>query len=96
MADRDSLSLDSDIEDPGPSRVKFRKVDGQRESVPPGLVESEDEWESEDDQHQIELVMVRQSDDREHDDIGEMTEDQGDAGWEDLAQPTVGDILGEK
>ena len=90
MADRDSLSLDSDIEDPGPSRVKIRKVDGQRETVPPGLVESEDE--SEDDQHQIELVMVRQSDDGEHDDDGEMTED----GWEDVAQPTVGDILGEK
>ena len=91
--DPDSLDLDSsDTDDPGPSTKRPRGI-----KVP---IVSSDTDDEEAEEMEVGLNPLVQSDD-ESDDEGEDTgddeaEETGDAGWEDLAQPKIGDILGEQ
>ena len=85
LLDPDSLELNlsSDIDDPDPiPRVvplKFRLVEGHWEKVLAGP----------DDEERIVPELLESDDEDEDEDTGE------EPGWEDLAEPTVGDILGE-
>ena len=81
------LDLDSDINDPGPST----RHPGETVASGP----------ADDEEMEVRLSPLVQSDDESDDDEGEETgdaegEETGDAEWEDLAQPTIGDILGEQ
>ena len=93
--DPDPDSLDLDLDDPGPSTRHKTQLTLERrwETVASGPAD--------DEEMEVRLSPLVQSDDESVDDEGEETgdaegEETGDAEWEDLAQPTIGDILGEQ